>query len=176
MSPTRRQAMMALLALPLGTHLAAQVRPGPRHRVILGNGEGLLLDPDGTLRMWVRHPVSDGTAPDSLGLGHNGPLQPFTLATVPGLTNVVAASAGWNCTFAVLSDGRLLAWGVNSNGRLGTTTQAQMETLASWSPNGSNRPLPLSTRFDAVNGGRRRARPGAGPRRERLRLGCGQCG
>ena len=117
MSPTRRQAMMALLALPLGTRLAAQVRPGPRHRVILGNGEGLLLDPDGTLRMWVRHPVSDGTAPDSLGLGHNGPLQPFTLATVPGLTNVVAASAGWNCTFAVLSDGRLLAWGVNSNGR-----------------------------------------------------------
>ena len=45
----------------------------------------------------------------------------------------------------------MLAWGVNANGRLGTTTQAQMETLASWSPNGSNKPLPLSTRFDAVD-------------------------
>ena len=151
MSPTRRQAMVALLALPLGTRVAAQLRSGPRHRVILGNSEGLLLAPEGTLSMWVRHPVSDGTAPDSVGLGHNGPLKPFTLATVPGLSTVVAASAGWNCAFAVLGDGRLLAWGVNANGRLGTTTQAQMETLASWSPNGSNRPLPLSTRFDAVD-------------------------
>ena len=90
-------------------------------------------------------------APSSLGLGHNGPLQPFTLVTVPGLSNVVAASAGWNCTFAVLADGRLLAWGKNPSGWLGTTTQAQMETLASWSPNESNTPLPQSVRFDAVD-------------------------
>ena len=111
----------------------------------------MLLAPDGTLQMWVRDRVNDGTAPSSLGLGHNGPLQPYTLVTVPGLSNVVAASAGANCTFAVLADGRLLAWGKNPSGWLGTTTQAQMETLASWSPNESNTPLPQSVRFDAVD-------------------------
>ena len=149
---TRRQAISALAALPFAAvTVTAQTRPGPKHRVILGNQLGLLLAPDGTLQMWVRDPAGDGTAPSSLGLGHNGPLQPFTLATVPGLSNIVAASAGWNCTFAVLADGRLLAWGKNPSGWLGTTTQAQMETLASWSPNESNTPLPQSVRFDAVD-------------------------
>ena len=111
----------------------------------------MLLAPDGTLQMWVRDRVNDGTAPSSLGLGHNGPLPPYTLVTVPGLSNVIAASSGANCTFAVLADGRLLAWGKNPSGWLGTTTQAQMETLASWSPNESNTPLPQSVRFDAVD-------------------------
>ncbi len=148
---TRRQAISALVALPFAAPAAAQTRPGPRHRVILGNGDGLLLGPDGTLHMWVRDPVGDGTAPSSLGLGHNGPLDTFTLAAVPGLSKVVAASAGWNCSFAVMADGRLLAWGKNPNGRLGTTTTEQMETLASWSPNESNVPIPLSTPFDAVD-------------------------
>ena len=149
---TRRQAISALAALPFAARsAAAQTRPGPRHRVILGNSEGLLLAPDGTLQMWMRDRADDGTAPSSLGLGHNRPLKPFTLVTVPGLSDIVAASAGWNCTFAVLRDGRLLAWGKNPNGRLGTTTQAQMETLASWSPNESNAPIPLSVRFDAVD-------------------------
>ncbi|MCG3188255.1 MAG: hypothetical protein LKCHEGNO_00203 [Burkholderiaceae bacterium] len=148
---TRRQTICAFAALPLAAGAAAQTRPTARHRVILGNGDGLLLAPDGTLQMWMRQPVSDGTATSSLGLGHNGPLKVFTLVAVPNLAHIVAASAGWNSTFAVLKDGRLLAWGKNANGRLGTTTQAQMETLASWSPNESNTPLPLSTRFDAVD-------------------------
>ena len=149
---TRRQAISALAALPFATRpAAAQTRPSPKHRILLGSGVGLLLAPDGTLRMWVRDRVHDGTAPSSLGLGHNGPLQPYTLVTVPGLSKVVAASAGPNCTFAVLADGRLLAWGKNPNGWLGTTTKEQMETLRSWSPNESNSPLPQSVRFDAVD-------------------------
>lgn len=147
---TRRQAIAAFLALPLGARLAAQVRPGPKHRVILGNGDGILVAPDGSLHMWVRKPGTD-TAPSSLGLGHNNPFTSFTLAAVPDLTGVVNASAGWNCTFAVLGDGGLLAWGKNPNGWLGTTTQEQMETLASWAPNESNRPLRQSVRFDAVD-------------------------
>ena len=147
---TRRQAITALAALPLFVRAAAQVRPGPRHRVILGQGDGILLSPGGTLQMWFRKQGGDDTAPSSLGLGHNGPLRSFTLAAVPNVSNVVNVSAGWNCTFAVLADGRILAWGKNSNGWLGTTTKEQMETLASWSPNESNMPLPLSTKFDAV--------------------------
>ena len=148
---TRRQAMANLLAVPLAARLAAQSRPGKNRRVVLGNGDGMLLLPNGTLQMWVRKPSSDTEAPSSLGLGDNRELKPFTLVTVPGISGVIAASAGWNCSFMVLGDGRLLAWGKNPNGRLGTTTQEQLETLASWSPNESNKPIPLSTRFDAVD-------------------------
>lgn len=149
-SLTRRQVMAALLALPFGARLAAQVRPGPKHRVVLGFGDGILLVPDGTLHMWIRKPGAD-TAPSSLGLGHNNPFTSFTLAAVPNLVGVVNAAAGPNCTFAVLRDGRLLAWGKNPNGWLGTTTQEQMETLASWAPNESNTPLRQSVRFDAAD-------------------------
>ena len=150
MSLTRREVMATLLALPLGARAAAQTRPGPKHRVILGFIDGILLSPDGTMQMWVRRPGVD-MAPSSLGLGHNNAYSPFTLVTVPNLTGVVAASSGTNCTFVVLGDGRLLTWGKNPNGWLGTTTQAQMETLASWSPNESNVPLPQSVRYDAVD-------------------------
>src|SRR5262245_51698331 len=114
---TRRQAMAALLALPLGARLAAQTRPGPKHRVILGFTDGILLAPDGTLHMWVRRPGFD-TAPSSLGLGHNNAFSSFTLAAVPNLKGVVAASSGTNRTFAVFGDGRVLAWGKNPNGWL----------------------------------------------------------
>jgi alpha-tubulin suppressor-like RCC1 family protein len=147
---TRRQAVAALMALPLGTRLGAQARPGPRHRVILGEDAGILLAPDGTMQMWLRRPGFD-TAPSALGLGHNNAFTSFTLVTVPNMSGVVAAASSFNRTFAVLGDGRLLAWGKNPNGWLGTTTQAQMETLASWSPNESNTPLPQSVRFDAVD-------------------------
>jgi alpha-tubulin suppressor-like RCC1 family protein len=149
-SLTRRQAITAFLALPLGARVAAQARPGPKHRVILGTINGMLLAPDGTLHMWYRKPGLD-VAPSSLGLGHNNAFSSFTLALVPGLTGVVAASLGSNCTFAVFGDGRVLAWGRNPNGWLGTTTQAEMETLASWSPNQSNTPIPQSVRYDAVD-------------------------
>jgi alpha-tubulin suppressor-like RCC1 family protein len=149
---TRRQAVFAIAALPFAaTAAAAQTRPGSRHRVILGNGTGILLAPDGALHMWIRQRSEEDAARSSLGQSDNQPVTAFTLVAVPDLSNVVAASAGFNCTFAVLKDGRLLAWGKNPNGRLGTTTQAQMETLASWSPNESNVPIPLSTKFDAID-------------------------
>lgn len=148
---TRRQALSALVALSFASRAPAQTRPSPKHRVVLGNGTGILLAPDGTLHMWIQRTVEEDAAKSSLGLGHSQPVKGSTLVTVPALSNVIAASAGWNCTFAVLRDGRLLAWGKNPNGRLGTTTQAQMETLASWSPNESNVPMPLSTKFDAID-------------------------
>ena len=151
-SMSRRQAITALAALPLAAGpAAAQTPPGPKRRVILGNGTGILLAADGTLHMWIRRPSEEDAARSSLGRSDNQPVTAFTLVAVPVVSDAVAVSAGWNCTFAVLKDGRLLAWGKNPNGRLGTTTQAQMETLASWSPNESSVPIPLSTRFDAVD-------------------------
>ena len=109
---------------------------------------GLLLEPGGTLKAWLTQDKPNG-AP-WLGLGHDRAMPAFTLSAVPGLTNVVAAAAGRGCTFAVLADGGLLAWGWNSEGMLGTTRPADLEVTASWAPH-SNTPIPLATKFDAVS-------------------------
>ena len=65
--------------------------------------------------------------------------------------NVVKVAAGTAVSFAVLADGRLLAWGLNAgNGLLGTTPRSAVEVSASWGPN-SNVPVPLAVTFDAVD-------------------------
>jgi alpha-tubulin suppressor-like RCC1 family protein len=61
----------------------------------------------------------------------------------------VAAAAGYQASYAVLGDGRLMAWGRNY-GRLGTQTRAQFEATSASGPN-SNKPLPVVTKFDAVD-------------------------
>jgi alpha-tubulin suppressor-like RCC1 family protein len=148
----RRQALALMAGLAFVPRaVAAQAKATAAHRVILGPGHGFLLEPGGTLRGWQVRPGDKDTAIDALGLGDNRPLAPFTLAAVPGLTNVVKAAAGSACSFAVLGDGRLLSWGLNAgNGLLGTTPLSVVETIASWGPN-SNRPVPLVTPFDAVD-------------------------
>jgi alpha-tubulin suppressor-like RCC1 family protein len=148
---SRRQAVAILAAIPFAARVNAQTAPGPKHRVILGPTHGFLLEPGGKLEAWVRREAYDGIAPDWLGLGHNNPLPAFTLAAVPRLTNVVAAAAGSACSFAVLGDGRLLAWGDNSgSGLLGTTARSVVETTASWGPS-SSAPLPVAAQFDAID-------------------------
>ena len=128
---TRRQALAAVMALPLGARVVGQTQPtrsGPRHRVIPGRfTHSLLLEPDGTLKTWA--------GATRAILGHlmrwasdaTGPIADFTLVAVPGLSNVVATAVGTGFSFAVLGDGRLLAWGQNANGMLGTTPLSHLE-------------------------------------------------
>jgi len=147
----RRQALSLLAAFPFAARLDAQRRAAAKTRVVLGPSHGLLFEPGGTLESWRLVEDPDDSALDALGLGHNRTHPKFTLGTVQGLTNVVAAAAGYYCSFAVLGDGRLMAWGVNAgNGRLGTTSRAAFEASASWAPN-SNTPVPVVTKFDAVD-------------------------
>jgi len=147
----RRQAMALLTALPFSTRVQGKTRPGPKRRLVLGSFHEFLLEPDGTLKGWLTQERSDGLAHDALGLGQNPPLAAYTLVAVPGLINVIAAAAGLACSFAVLADGRLLSWGLNAgSGLLGTTPLSVVEVTASWGPN-SNTPVPLATKFDAVD-------------------------
>jgi alpha-tubulin suppressor-like RCC1 family protein len=143
--------MSLLAALPFATRLAAQTITSARHRVVISRTEGLLIAPDGSVQAWWNQPGSDGEgdAPDRLGLGHNRKIYGYTLYPVPGLTNVVAAATGL-AAFAVLADGRLLAWGSGAGGILGTTSRAEFEERAQ--PQGrTNTPTPVVVRFDAVN-------------------------
>lgn len=129
----------------------AQTRPSQSVACSFLGSRGLLLEPEGTLKTWLVQERHDGLAPEWLGLGHHRPSSAFTLVAVPGLTNVIKAAAGNGCSFAVLSDGRLLSWGWNSGtGRLGTTPLSTLEVTASWGPN-SNTPVPVVTKFDAAD-------------------------
>jgi hypothetical protein len=88
-------------------------------------------------------------AEDRMGLGSNDPVYPFALHPIAGVRDVVKAAAGSAC-FAVLSDGRILAWGETGSGELGITPPAEFEANARPRAR-TNTPTPLAVRFDAVD-------------------------
>jgi alpha-tubulin suppressor-like RCC1 family protein len=147
----RRQVLSLLASVPLAARLQAQTRATAQHRVVLSTEVGFLFEPGGSLQAWVNAPGAreEEEAPDRLGLGHGRPVYKHTLYPVPGLTNVVAAAAGM-ASYAVLSDGSLLAWGPNARGVLGTTPLAEFEERAQPRARTST-PTPVAVRFDAVN-------------------------
>ena len=110
----RRQALSLLAALPLAARVSAQTRSTAKHRVALGRW-GLLIEPGGTLKSWsADSQTGPNPAADALGLGHNQPVDPFTLYPIPNLTGVVTAVVGSAACHAVLANGQVLSWGVGS--------------------------------------------------------------
>jgi alpha-tubulin suppressor-like RCC1 family protein len=83
-----------------------------------------------------------------MGLGHNNPVKMFALYPVPGVKDVVAISTTETSAYAVLADGRILAWGSNSSGELGNTTLAEFEKRRA--PQLAT-PTPVAAKFDAVD-------------------------
>lgn len=148
----RRQALTLLAALPLASRLDAQTRATSAHRVFLGGGHGLLLAPDGTLQSWLHfNGREEEPAPPVLGLGHERPVDPYTLYPVPGPTDVVSAALGASTAFAVRRDGRLLAWGIAGLGAaLGITPRGEFEERAQARIR-TNTPTPVALPFDAVD-------------------------
>ena len=55
-------------------------------------------------------------------MGQGAPITSYIPAQVPGLTNIIAISAGWFHILALKSDGTVWDWGNNSNGELGDGT------------------------------------------------------
>ena len=148
----RRHALSLLAALPCAAWLDAQTRPTAQHRVALSQLVGILLEPGGTLQAWKAMPNSGDQpqpAEDRMGLGSNNPVYAFALHPIPGVRDVVTAAAGTAC-FAVLADGRILAWGETGSGELGITPLAEFETKAQPRLR-MNTPTPVAVRFDAVD-------------------------
>jgi alpha-tubulin suppressor-like RCC1 family protein len=80
--------------------------------IVAGSGIGFALRADGTVAGW---------GSDSAGqLGNGGPAVTSRRGpvTVSGLTHVRAIAAG-DAGYAVLGDGTVSAWGVNTRGQLG---------------------------------------------------------
>ena len=150
----RRQALSLLAVLPFAARLSAQTRATAQHRVVLSQGGGLLIEPDGTLKVWGSNPGAKpdtpAPAPELLGLGHDNLVDSYTLYPVPGVRDVRAAAVSSGTAFAVLADGRILAWGVAGSGELGITPRAEFETRAQARIR-TNTPTPLAVSFDAVD-------------------------
>lgn len=150
----RRQALSLLAGLPFAARLEAQTRPTAQHRVVLSQGGGLLIEPGGTLKVWGSNPGikpdTPAPSPELLGLGHSDPVVSYTLYPVPGVRDVRAAAVSSGTAFAVLADGRILAWGVGGSGELGITPRAEFETRAQARIRTST-PTPLAVSFDAVD-------------------------
>lgn len=147
---TRRAAVSLLCSLPL----AARIRMGPQQRtprrIFHGIYHSLLLEPDGRLAGWCSPAAQQANASGELGQGHANPLKPYTLYPIPGLSNVVAAGAGWDSSFAVQGDGRVFAWGANRGGILGIMPVEEVEVSAE-ARVGPPTPTEVAARFDAVD-------------------------
>jgi alpha-tubulin suppressor-like RCC1 family protein len=85
-----------------------------------------------------------------MGLGHTDPVDKFTLYPIPGVRDVVAAAASSTACYAVLADGRVLAWGATGSGELGITPRAEFETRAQPRMR-THTPTPVAVAFDAVD-------------------------
>ena len=108
------QTLFILLGL-LFSSLASAVTP----TIASGGTFTVVLKSDGTLSAWGNNQF--GQLGDGTTTQRNSPVP----VPVPGLTGVVAIAAGSMHTLALKSDGTVLAWGDNSQGKLGdgTTTQ-----------------------------------------------------
>jgi alpha-tubulin suppressor-like RCC1 family protein len=101
---------------------------------------------------WGRNPgqVEPAPASDALGLGHNDAVDPHTLYPVPGVSAARAVAVCPGKSYAVLADGRLLAWGDGGSGELGITPRSEFETRAQPRMRTST-PTPVAVPFEAVD-------------------------
>ncbi len=154
--PHLRNVWVGVVALGLaageGGRVGAQTRVVAQPRVAISQGLGFILEPDGTLKSWVHMSGSQMPEPahNAMGLGHRNPVKPFTLYPVPDVKDVVAIAVSETNAYAVLADGRILAWGGHANGALGNMTLAQFE-IAGEARGETPTPAPVAVRFDAID-------------------------
>src|SRR5437763_967943 len=93
--------------------------------ISVGDAHSLALLSNGTLMAWGMNSsgelgIGNTTGPDMCG-GQACSTKPIP---VPGLSNVVAVSAGSGYTFARLANGAAKSWGANYSGQLGNGTDS----------------------------------------------------
>lgn len=144
---SRREALALLLAVPVATSFLAAQALLVRRRVFPGATHAFILEPDGTLKAWTVL-AEFGNEQGELGLGHNTIVPPYTLRSVPGLSNVIQVATGQYFSFARQRNGRTLAWGENTMGVLGTTVPGEFAKDLVRTENAPT-PTPLGVAFEA---------------------------
>ena len=123
---TRREAL-ASLTVPLASATRLFGQSSARGRLVIpGRFMTFLIETDGTVKAWS---YSDPLG-SYLGLGHTNRVEKYLAYEVPGLRNVVAGASTGRATYALIADGRILAWGSNARGEVGYTPLAEVEVTA----------------------------------------------
>lgn len=95
--------------------------------VAAGGYHSLMLRGDGTVWSWGYNATGQ--------LGRSTPTSfDATPTQVPGLTNVVALSAGSDNALALRADGTVWSWGNNGNGQLGRSTPTRFDPIPTQVP------------------------------------------
>lgn len=122
---TRRTLLAMISWAPLAVRSALQTPALRERRAICRGTFTFVLEPDGAVAMCVQ----DGFFYDGrhAGLGHSDPL-PFNVAfDLPAVRHAEDVASGIVTSFAVMPNGRILAWGINARGGLGITPLAEFE-------------------------------------------------
>ena len=122
---TRRTALTLIASVPLVANSALQT-PGRRERRALCYGTfTYVLEPDGHVTLCLL----DGMGYDHRhsGLGSTDPIPYNAAFDLPAVRQAVDVVRGGAASFAVMPDGRVLAWGINARGDLGITPLAEFE-------------------------------------------------
>ncbi|WNG62646.1 RCC1 repeat-containing protein [Archangium gephyra] len=92
-----------------------------------GGDQSLMLRADGTVWSWGNNTTGQ------LGRTTSTSFDAIP-AQVPGLTNVVALSAGFDHSLALRADGTVWSWGNNANGQLGRTLATSFDAIPAQVP------------------------------------------
>lgn len=125
---TRRTLLAMISSAPLALRSALQT-PAPRERRAICRGSfTFVLEPDGAVTMCPQPGfIFDGR---HAGLGHSDPLPESLAFELPAVRGAVDIASGITTSFAVMPDGRILAWGINARGALGITPLAEFEATS----------------------------------------------
>jgi alpha-tubulin suppressor-like RCC1 family protein len=123
---TRREALELLAAAPLAARAAVQTASQPGRRIFSNGSEMYVIESDGSVKAW-----SYTTPPKGyFGLGSAERAPQYTAFDVPELKGALTLACGYNVTYALIPDGRVLAWGANFRGEVGNTPRSELEVTA----------------------------------------------
>ncbi|MFN0178007.1 MAG: RCC1 domain-containing protein [Gemmatimonadales bacterium] len=122
---TRRTLLAMISSAPLAIRSALHPPALRERRAICRGIFTFVLEPDGAVTMCVQPGLGyDGR---HAGLGHTDPLLPNVAFDLPAVRGAADVASGIVTSFAVMPDGRILAWGINARGGLGITPLAEFE-------------------------------------------------
>jgi len=147
-SLTRRSVLALLSAAPVAARAAMQAPAAFSRRLVCDGSRVFLRENDGTVLAWRNGGL--GYRGVAFGLGHRDDVPQYVAFPVPLLRNVADVAMGGYGGYALLADGRVLAWGVNSHGGVGNTPLAAFQSMADFPPEASV-PTPVLEISDAVS-------------------------
>ena len=123
-----RRTMLGLLPAASVAVRALAQEPAPvrLRRFFSAAGGYFVIEPDGRVKVWTASANVKGA---KIGLGHDRIVPPYVAQEVPALRGATRI-AGGAASYAVMADGRLLAWESNWSGLLGNTSLAEFEQTA----------------------------------------------